>query len=102
KEAEPRWQKYTGRYVITDTSAVPTLSFSEIDVSLINQKLAVTVPELLPGSFVYMKEIPLDPYRENVFYMRGGTFGGNRVTFESNPDGSTILKWRNYVFKRQP
>ena len=101
KEALPRWQKYTGRYVITDTNAVRTLTFSEYDVSIVNQKLVVNVPELLPGSFVYMKEILLDPYRENVFYVRGGTFGGNRMTFESNQDGSMILKWRNYTFTRQ-
>jgi len=24
------------------------------------------------------------------------------VDFESNKDGSMVLKWRNYVFKRQP
>jgi hypothetical protein len=101
KEVLPRWQKYTGRYVITDRTAVPTLSFSEFDLSLVNQKLVVNVPELLPGSTVYVKEIPLDSYRENVFYMRGGTFGGNRMTFESNRDDSMMLKWRNYTFKRQ-
>jgi len=102
KEALPRWQKYTGRYVITDTSAVPTLTFSEFDVSIVNERLVVTVPELLPGSLVYMKETPLAPYRENVFYVDGGSFYGNRMTFESNPDGSMVLKWRNYAFKRQP
>lgn len=102
KEALPRWQKYTGRYVITDTNAVPTLTFSEFDVSIVNEKLVVTVPELLPGSVVYMKETPLAPYGENVFYVDGGSFFGNRMSFESNKDGSMVLKWRNYVFKRQP
>jgi CubicO group peptidase (beta-lactamase class C family) len=103
KEALPRWQKYTGRYVITDTSAVPTLTFSEFDVSIVNEKLVVTVPELLPGSVVYMKQTPLAPDGEgaNVFYVDGGSFYGNRMTFESGKDGITALKWRNYTFNRQ-
>jgi len=102
KEMLPRWQTYTGRYVITDTSAVRILTFSEYDVSIKNQKLVVNVPELLPGSFVYMKEIPLSPYGENVFRVGGSSFGGDLMTFESNEDGSMMLKWRNYSFKRQP
>ncbi len=101
-EALPSWQKYTGRYVIIDTNAVRTLTFSEFDFSIVNEKLVVTVPELLPGSVVYMKETPLAPYRQNVFYVDGGSFYGNRMTFESNQDGSMILKWRNHVFKRLP
>ena len=95
-------KKIAGRYVIIDTNAVRTLTFSEFDVSIVNQKLVVTVPELLPGSVVYMKETPLAPYRQNVFYVDGGSFYGNRMTFESNQDGSMILKCRNHVFKRQP
>jgi CubicO group peptidase (beta-lactamase class C family) len=102
KEMLPKWQTYTGRYVITDISAVRILTFSEYDVSIKNQKLVVNVPELLPGSFVYMKEIPLSPYGENVFRVGGSSFGGDLMTFESNEDGSMMLKWRNYSFKRQP
>ena len=103
-EALPSWQKYTGRYVIIDTNAVRTLTFSEFDVSIVNQKLVVTVPKILPGSVVYMKETPLAPYGGNVFHVDGdgGSFKGNFMTFESNQDGSMVLKWRNYIFKRQP
>ena len=49
-----------------------------------------------------MKETPLAPYGGNVFRVDGGSFYGNFMTFESNQDGSMVLKWRNYVFKRQP
>jgi len=100
-EALPSWQKYTGRYIITDPNAVRTLTFSEFDVSIVNQKLVVTVPKILPGSFVYMKETPLAPYGGNVFHVDGGSFYGNFITFESSNDGSMILKWRNYTFNRQ-
>ena len=102
KAALPSWQKYTGRYVLTDPNAVRTVTFSEFDVSIVNQKLVVTVPEILPGSVVYMKETPLEPFGGNVFHVAGGSFYGNFMTFESNQDGSMVLKWRNYVFKRQP
>jgi len=27
---------------------------------------------------------------------------GNVMTFESNQEDSMVLRWRNYVFKRQP
>jgi len=49
-----------------------------------------------------MKEAPLAPYGKNVFYIDGGSFFGNRMTFESNQDGVTALKWRNLTFNRQP
>jgi hypothetical protein len=102
KEAQPSLQKYTGRYFLTDPNAVRTVTFSEFAVSIVNQKLVVTVPELLPGSVVYMKETPLEPFGGNVFHVAGGSFYGNFMTFESNQDGSMVLKWRNYAFKRQP
>jgi CubicO group peptidase (beta-lactamase class C family) len=102
KEALPEWQKYTGRYVITDPEAVRTLAFSEIDISIVNQKLAFTVPKS-PGSALFeIEKRPLVPYSKGVFYVDGGSFFGNRMTFESNQDGSMVLKWRNHVFKRQP
>ena len=102
KAALPSWQKYTGRYVLTDPNAIRTVTFSEYDVSIVNQKWVLTVPELRPGSVVYMKETPLEPFGGNVFHVAGGSFYGNFMTFESNQDGSMVLKWRNYVFKRQP
>ena len=101
KAALPSWQKYTGRYVITDANAVPTLTFSEFDVSVVNQKLALTIPELRPDSLVYMKETPLEPFGGNVFYVAGGSFYGNFITFEPGTDGGMKLKWRNYTFNRQ-
>jgi CubicO group peptidase (beta-lactamase class C family) len=101
KKALPSWQKYTGRYVLTDTNAIRTVTFSEFDVSIVNQKLALTVPEIRPGSVVYMKEIPLEPFRDNVFHVGGGSFYGNFITFESSNDGSIRLKWRNYTFNKQ-
>jgi len=67
KEVLPSWQKYTGRYVLTDPNAIRTVTFSEFDVSIVNQKLVLTVPELRPGSVVYMKETPLEPFGENCF-----------------------------------
>lgn len=102
KAALPGLQKYVGRYVLTDPNDIRNVTFSEFDVSIVNQKLVVTVPEILPGSVVYMKETPLAPYGGNVFHVDGGSFYGNFMTFESNKDGSRVLKWRNYVFKRQP
>ena len=102
KEAEPSLQKYTGRYILSDPNAVRTVTFSEFAVRIVNQKLVVTVPEILPGSVVYMKETPLEPFGGNVFRVVGGSFYGNFMTFDSNKDGGMSLKWRNYVFKRQP
>lgn len=102
EEALPKWQKYIGRYVITDPNAIPMITFSEFDVSILNQKLVITIPEVRPGSFVWMKEVPLVPYGDNVFKIDGGSVGNKFITFESNKDGSMVLKWRNYVFKRQP
>jgi hypothetical protein len=55
------------------------LSFSQFDVSIVNQKLVLTVPELRPGSVVYMKEAPLEPFGDNVFYVAGGSFYGNFI-----------------------
>lgn len=77
------------------------MTFSELDVSIVNQKLVLTVPELRPGSVVYMKEVPLEPFGDNVFYVAGGSFYGNFITFESSNDGIIALKWRNYTFKPQ-
>jgi CubicO group peptidase (beta-lactamase class C family) len=101
EEVLPTWQKYTGRYVITDLNAIPTITFSEFDVSLVKQKLVLTIPELRPGSIVWMKEVPLVPYGNNVFKIDGGSVGNKFITFESGKDGITALKWRNYTFKRQ-
>jgi CubicO group peptidase (beta-lactamase class C family) len=102
EEALPKWQKYVGRYVITDTNAVSTITFNEFDVSIVNQRLALTIPEVRPGSLVWMKEVPLEPFGENEFKAAGGSFGNKFITFEPGNDGSMRLKWRNYVFKRQP
>jgi hypothetical protein len=102
EEALPKWQKYTGKYVITDPKAVPMLTFSEFNVSIVNQKLVITIPEVRPGSAVWLKEVPLAPYGNNDFKIEGGSFGNKFITFESGNDGSMRLKWRTYVFKRQP
>lgn len=101
EEALPKWQKYIGRYVITDPNAIPMITFSEFDVSVVNQKLVITIPEVRPGSIVWMKEVPLEPYGGNVFKIGGGSVGNKFITFESRNDRSMTLKWRNYVFKRQ-
>jgi CubicO group peptidase (beta-lactamase class C family) len=100
EEALPKWQKYTGRYVLTDPNAIRTVTFSEFVVSIVNQKLVLTVPELRPGSVVYMKEVPLEPFGDNVFHVGGGSFYGNFITFESGNGGIIALKWRNYTFNR--
>ena len=97
----PSWQKYTGRYVLTDPNAVSLITFSEFDVSIVNEKLVLTIPEVRPRSVVGMKEVPLNPFGDNVFHVGGGSFGGNFVTFETASDGSMSLKWRNYTFKKQ-
>jgi CubicO group peptidase (beta-lactamase class C family) len=102
EEALPKWQKYIGRYVITDQNAIPTITFSEFDVSVVNQKLLITVPEVRSGSVVWMKEVPLEPFGNDDFKIAGGSFGNKFITFEPGNDGSMVLKWRNYVFKRQP
>jgi CubicO group peptidase (beta-lactamase class C family) len=102
EESIPMWQKYTGRYVITDPNAIPLITFSEFDVSIVNQKLVITVPEVRPGSFVWMKEVPLEDFGNNEFKIAGGSVGNKFITFESNKDGSMDLKWRTYVFKRKP
>jgi hypothetical protein len=101
-EALPKWQKYVGRYVITDQNAIPTITFSEFDVSVVNQKLVITIPEVRSGSVVWMKEVPLEPFGDNDFKIAGGSFGNKFITFEPGNDGSMRLKWRNYVFKRHP
>jgi len=64
--------------------------------------LVITIPEVRPGSVVWMKEVPLEPFGINDFKTAGGSVGNKFITFESNKDGSMVLKWRNYVFKRQP
>src|SRR4030095_7539598 len=93
EEALPKWQKYIGRYVITDPNAIPMITFSEFDVSIINKTLVITIPEVQPGSFVWMKEVPLVSYGTNVFKIDGGSVGNKFITFESGNDGSMILKW---------
>ena len=102
EEALPTWQKYTGKYVITDPNAIPTITFSEFDVSIVNQRLVITIPEVRSGSVVWVKEVPLEPFGNNEFKIAGGSFGNKFITFEPGNDGSMALKWRNYVFKRQP
>jgi CubicO group peptidase (beta-lactamase class C family) len=102
EEVQPKWQKFIGRYVITDPSAIDTITFSEFNVSIVNQRLVLTIPEVRPGSVVWMKEVPLEPFGDNDFKAAGGSFGNKFITFEPGNDGSMRLKWRNYVFKRQP
>jgi CubicO group peptidase (beta-lactamase class C family) len=102
EEVLPKWQKYVGKYVITDTNAISAITFSEFDVSIGRQGLALTIPEVRPGSIVWMKEVPLEPFGDNDFKAAGGSFGNKFITFEPGNDGSMRLKWRNYVFKRQP
>src|SRR5215471_10179399 len=101
-EALPKRKKYVGRYVITDPNAIPTITFSEFDVSIVNKKLVATIPEVRPGSRVWAKDVPLEPFGNNDFKIAGGSFGNKFITFEPGNDGSMRLKWRNYVFKRQP
>lgn len=101
KNALPSLQKYTGRYVLSDPNAISTVTFSEYDVSIVDQKLALTIPKLRPGSVVYMKETPLEPFGDNVFRVVGGSFYGNFITFETGNDGGIRLKWRNYTFNKQ-
>lgn len=101
EEALPKWQKYIGRYLITDPNAIPLITFSEFDVSIVNQKLVITIPEVRPGSIVWMKEVPLEPFGNNDFKIAGGSVGNKFITFEPGNDGGMILKWRNYTFKRQ-
>jgi CubicO group peptidase (beta-lactamase class C family) len=95
------WQKYTGKYVITDTKAIPFLTFSEFDVSIVNDMLVITIPEVRPNSTVWLKEVPLTAYSHNEFKIEGGSLGNKFIRFESGNDGTATLKWRNYVFKRQ-
>jgi CubicO group peptidase (beta-lactamase class C family) len=101
-EALPKWQEYTGKYKITDPSAVPMLTFSEFDVSIVNKKLVITIPEVRPGSAVSLKGVPLAPYGNHDFKIEGGSFGNKFITFEPANDGSMRLKWRTYTFNRQP
>ena len=101
EEDMPKWQKYVGRYVITDPNAISLITFSEFNVSIVNQKLVITIPEVRPGSFVWMKEVPLVPYGNNDFKIDGGSVGNKFITFESGNDGSLRLKWRSYTFNRQ-
>jgi hypothetical protein len=49
-----------------------------------------------------MKEVPLEPFGDNDFKAVGGSFGNKFITFEPGNDGSMSLKWRDYVFKREP
>jgi hypothetical protein len=49
-----------------------------------------------------MKEVPLEPYGNNVFKIAGGSVGNKFITFDAGNDGSIVLNWRNFVFKRQP
>lgn len=100
--ALPKWQKYIGRYVITDPNAIRMITFSEFDVRIVNQKLVITIPEVRPGSMVWMKGVPLEPFGNNDFKIDGGSVGNKFITFESGNDGIMVLKWRNYVFRRQP
>jgi len=101
KEVLPSWQKYTGRYVLTDPKAINLVTFSEYDVSIVNDKLVLNVPEIRPGSVVFMKEVPLEPFGDNVFRVVGGSFYGNFITFEPGNDGSMKLKWRSFIFNRK-
>jgi CubicO group peptidase (beta-lactamase class C family) len=102
EEALPTWQKYTGKYVITDPKAIPFLTFSEFDVSIVNKKLVITIPEVRPNSKVWVKETPLTAYGNNEFKIDGGSFGNKFIVFEPGSDGSMRLKWRTYTFNRQP
>lgn len=101
-DVQPKWQKYIGRYVITDSSAMAMITFGEFDVSLVNQRLVLTIPEVRRGSMVWMKDVPLEPFGENEFKAAGGSFGNKFITFVPGDNGSMSLKWREYVFKRKP
>ena len=103
QEMLPKWQKYVGRYVITDSSVVDTITFSEFDVSMADRGLVITIPQVQPGSRVRVKETPLQPFGGNDFKINGGSFGNKFIAFEPGNDGTVrLLKWKNYVFTRQP
>jgi hypothetical protein len=48
-----------------------------------------------------MKEVPLEPYGDNVFRIGGGSVGNKFITFETGNDGGMRLKWRNYTFNKR-
>jgi CubicO group peptidase (beta-lactamase class C family) len=102
EEALPGWQKYTGKYVITDPKAVSLLTFSEFNVSTVNKKFVISIPDGPSGNRIWMKEVPLVDYGHNEFKIDGGSFGNKFIKFEPVNDGSMRLKWRTYTFNRKP
>jgi len=102
EEALPGWQKYTGKYVITDPKAVSLLTFSEFNVSIVNKKFVISIPDGPPGNRIWMKEVPLVDYGHNEFKIDGGSFGNKFIKFEPVNDGSMRLEWRTYTFNRKP
>jgi len=96
-EALPR---YAGRYTLADASAEKTLTFRSFDVSVADGRLVMTIPELLSGSVVYVRDTPLDAFAPGVFRMAGGSFYGNFFAFAPDAAGVMELSWRGYRFTR--
>lgn len=91
---------YAGRYTLADTSAEKVLTFKALDVSVKDGRLVMTVPELQPGSVVYVRETPLEVFSPGVFRMLGGSFYGNFFAFAPDAAGVMELSWRGYRFLR--
>lgn len=92
--------RYAGRYTLADTSAEQVLTFRSFDVSVANGRLVMTIPELLPGSVVYVRDTPLDAFAPGTFRMAGGSFYGNFFAFAPDAAGVMELSWRGYRFTR--
>ena len=97
----PRWKELAGTYVLEQRDAEKTLTFSKFVVSLKDDSLALSTPDLLPGSVVYMKEAPMDHYDGDTYHVVGGSFYGNFVAFKSVPGRGQILAWRGYTFRKE-
>jgi CubicO group peptidase (beta-lactamase class C family) len=91
---------YAGRYTLADTSAEKVLTFRSFDASVKDGRLLMTIPELLPGSMVYVRDTPLDAFAPGVFRMAGGSFYGNFFAFAPDAAGVMELSWRGYRFTR--
>jgi len=91
---------YAGRYTLADTSAEKVLTFRSFDVSVADGRLVMTIPELLSGSVVYVRDTPLDAFAPGVFRMAGGSFYGNFFAFAPDAAGVMELSWRGYRFTR--
>jgi len=69
-------------------------------VSVADGRLVMTIPELLSGSVVYVRDTPLDAFAPGVFRMAGGSFYGNFFAFAPDAAGVMELSWRGYRFTR--